>query len=689
MKKNLLNSILFKTSLVVLGLLFAGTIFAQTTILNGQTVLASDIPINTPVTINAGGTLDMDVARTFTNLGTANSGISTISGAAALTVSGQLTVPGTNTLSTSTSVTASTFFAANVGIATATLAGTGSFNIGFMNIYGSANGASTLSIATALTVQTGSINTGLGNPFTTFFLIVSGTLKISGAVDINLDGFTCNNGSTVEYNGAAQTVYATDYHHLVLSGSGSKTLQNAGGPATFTFAGNVTIDAGSTLANNNKTMNVNGNWTNNGAFTQGTGTVILNGSTPQSIGGAQPTTFSNITFANTNGGISLTKPTTVTGDATFTSGIVTSDAINILIFNNNATSSLVATNAATTSYVIGPVRKVGNDIFTFPIGAATGFVPLTISAPDNNLDAFTAQYFRGVPVDNINITAAGINHISGCDYWDLAETNDAGAANTISATFYWNANNPCNGANNYVTDPGTVRAVHYTAGSWSAASAGFGNGSNAAGSVIFAGLTTFSPFALGSTSAITNPLPVVFANVKAYEKNNGVQIEWSNLTEKDVAEYTIERSANGSEYTAIGHQLPASNQNDKADYDAFDASSNAGINYYRIKAQETTGKIVYSKVLSVDLGKTNQALKLYPNPVSSNQVTFSLSNIKRGMYSLRVINAAGQDVYKQTITTQGSSLTQTLELPASVKPGVYRMIVTGYNYRENKMFIVQ
>jgi hypothetical protein len=202
-------------------------------------------------------------------------------------------------------------------------------------------------------------------------------------------------------------------------------------------------------------------------------------------------------------------------------------------------------------------------------------------------------------------------------------------------------------------------------------------------------VSSFSPFALASSTSAENPLPVVFANVRAYEKNSGVQIEWSNLTEKDVANYVVERSSNGSDFSSIGEQLPTSNQNDKADYSAFDASPNAGVNYYRIKAEETTGKIVYSKVLSVNLGTAGKSLNVYPNPVKGNQVNISLSNVRRGQYDLRVINTAGQDIFKQRISTQGSTLTQTIDLPSTVKPGVYNLVVTGGDYRETKMFIVQ
>jgi hypothetical protein len=692
MEKFLLNSRLFKVTLMIAGLLFTATIFAQTTINNGQTILADDIPANTAIIINAGGTLEMNVAKTFSSLTTANAGESTITGAGALTLTTAITVAAGNTLSVDPPVTAPDLETADLTNQTATVAGPGAITVTSLTINGTNGNSATFAIGSGLTIETQAINGGNGNNSTEYNMIVDGILRIGGAIDASgpgsIDNLTANTGSTVEYNGVAQTIFATNYHHLVLSGTGAKAI-NAGGAATLVFGGNLKIAAGATLANSNKVLSVVGNWENDGVFTQGTGDVIFSGNSVQSIGGTQPTTFREIVFANTNGGVTLTKPVTVTLSATFTSGIVNSDAINVLIFSDGATSSLTPAMATTSSYVNGPVRKVGNDAFTFPIGAATGFVPLAMSAPNNVTDAYTAQYFRGVPVDHTNITAAGIDHISTCDYWDLNLTAEGGTAATINATFYWNANNPCGSPGNYITDPSTVRAVHYTGGSWSEASAGFGTGSNVAGSVIFAGLTSFSPFALASTSAAANPLPVVFADVKAYGKNNGVQIEWSNLTEKDVAEYTIERSANGRDFSAIGKQLPTSNQNDKASYDAFDATPGAGANYYRIKAEETTGKIVYSKILSVDLGKTSQGLKLYPNPVSGNQVTVSLSNVKRGQYNLRVINTAGQDIFKQLINNQSSSLTQTLDLPSTVKPGVYNLVVTGDDYRESKMFIVQ
>ncbi|WP_276501189.1 beta strand repeat-containing protein [Terrimonas pollutisoli] len=684
MKTNLLNSVHVKVSLLFAGVLFTATSFAQTTINNGQTVAASNITANTAIIINAGGTLDMDVSKSFTTLTTANAGTSAISGTGVLTLN-TVTIAGGNDLSIAVPVTTTTLASATLTNQTSTVSGAGSISAGALTINGTDGNGATFAIGTGLTVAAASLSGGAGNNQTTYNVVVNGVLKIGGAIDNSIDNLTSNPGSTVEYtSNGNQTMFATAYNNLILSGTGTKSLPGAGGATTLAISGNVTIGTGVTFDNNNKSLTIAGNWTNDGSFTSGPGTITFSGNAAQVIGGTQPTSFRRIAFANTNGGISLTKPVTITESATFTSGIVTTDATNLLIFNDNATSSLVATNAATTSYVNGPVRKVGNDAFVFPVGKANGFVPIEIGAVGGAGNTFTAEYIRATAPNRTNITAAGIQAISSCEYWTL----DRSAGTTaISLILHWNANSPCGGT--YISDVQSMRAVHYNGTSWDAASTGFGAGTPAAGSVTWGSVSTFSPFALGTTDAAANPLPVVYANVKAYEKNKGVQVEWSNLTEKDVASYSVERSANGSDFSSVATQLPASNQNDKADYSAFDATPNTGVNYYRIKAVEVSGKVVYSQVLSVSLGKSGQALRLYPNPVTGNQVTISLSNLKNGQYNLRVLNTAGQGVYRQAINASSNTLTQTLELPSTIKPGVYNLVVIGDTYRESKMFIVQ
>ncbi len=394
-----------------------------------------------------------------------------------------------------------------------------------------------------------------------------------------------------------------------------------------------------------------------------------------------PNTVRDLIINNTGGNVLLGQPLTVNRSLNLTAGAITTSDNNLLTIGATGTT----TGAIAGSFVNGPLAKVGTVAFTFPVGkVGAGFRNIGITAPSVS-STFRAEFFRATPPPGT--LDAGITQISRCEYWNLTRIVGTGTARVILS---WEPESPCAPGAPYVTDPTTLRVAHLLGGTWVNEGRQTSSGDNTKGTVTSNNIVAiFSPFTLASSTAAANPLPVLFANEKAYEKDNGIQLEWSNMTETDVASYTVEHSGNGREFTSIEQKLPVSNQNTRADYSAFDGTPSAGVNYYRIKAEETSGKIVYSKILVVNRGNTARGLNLYPNPVIGNRVTITLSNIEQGQYNLRVISNVGQDVYKQVIQNQSSLTTQTLDLPLSVKPGVYTMLITGDNYRESKIFIVQ
>jgi hypothetical protein len=99
-----------------------------------------------------------------------------------------------------------------------------------------------LSIGRETTLTCTSIAPREGTDPSNGVLTVEGTLKNSGAT-IGLSSLRCRPGSTVEYNGAAQTVLAIVYSNLTLSGSGTKTLAGTTmAQKTFTIDSNVTLN---------------------------------------------------------------------------------------------------------------------------------------------------------------------------------------------------------------------------------------------------------------------------------------------------------------------------------------------------------------------------------------------------------------------------------------------------------------
>ena len=184
----------------------------------------------------------------------------------------------------------------------------------------------------------------------------SGTITINTAVFPGGDfsDFTSAGNGNIEYlyNGTLPT--RSTYNNLTINTAGTSSIPNI----DIDVLGDLTITSG-TLSNStyNRTINVQGDWTNNSgasAFTEGTGTVNFNSSSSaQSIGGSATTDFYDIEISNTSGSpVTLNSNATVNHNLTFTDGTLDLSA-NTLTANgdliNNASASALDNSSGTIS----------------------------------------------------------------------------------------------------------------------------------------------------------------------------------------------------------------------------------------------------------------------------------------------------------------------------------------------------
>ncbi|RYY77638.1 MAG: lamin tail domain-containing protein, partial [Moraxellaceae bacterium] len=136
-----------------------------------------------------------------------------------------------------------------------------------------------------------------------------------------------------------------------------------------------------------------------------------------------------------------------------------------------------------------------------------------------------------------------------------------------------------------------------------------------------ADFTTVTNAEIFLRNSLSTPLPIRFTNIKAIQKGTGIEVSWSNATEENVINYAIERSVDGLNFSQAGTLAARLNNNNRADYSFVDVAPNTGDNFYRIKAVENTGKVVYSAVVRINLAKKGAGLNVYPNPVRGNEFT--------------------------------------------------------------------
>ena len=178
-------------------------------------------------------------------------------------------------------------------------------------------------------------------------------------------------------------------------------------------------------------------------------------------------------------------------------------------------------------------------------------------------------------------------------------------------------------------------------------------------------------------------LPLQFLQVNSRIIEDHSFILWSIADDTEIDYYEVEESSTGSVFHNL-KSISSQQNNFKTDYIVEDNTLNIGNNFYRVKAVATNGNITYSKILKMPYGKIDNTLFVYPNPVKQT-LKVQLHSILMGFYKLHIYNSVGQEIYSRAITHDGADKTISVQLPAHLQKGIYRlMFINKYEfYKQN------
>lgn len=155
-------------------------------------------------------------------------------------------------------------------------------------------------------------------------------------------------------------------------------------------------------------------------------------------------------------------------------------------------------------------------------------------------------------------------------------------------------------------------------------------------------------------------LPIELVSFTAECNDAGVVLKWTTALEINNHYFTIERSGNGTDYSAIGEVQGAGNSVKVLHYSLIDDAAptkSETSSYYRLKQTDYDGGYKYSKIVSVNCSEGSYGdndLKVYPNPFASNfTVSFKPSDATQ---KITIYNVFGQIVYSAEVNPQTTSM---------------------------------
>ncbi|MBN8674013.1 MAG: T9SS type A sorting domain-containing protein [Chitinophagales bacterium] len=598
----------------------------------------------TDLTIGAGSQLNFD--GTFAlSLALATGATGTVDGAMTFTnAAHRLTSADASgiTFTTGSSFTAGTGFAGNsfgnTGTANSVIFTSGS-------TYNQVTGSNPFGLAQPASIvvfQTGSLYKAIGTGFTPSFagrtyanVDFSGTaaFTMTGASAVSIDNLTVTSGTAnINMTGTASSIKGninvSPGATLNFGGASAGTMNLSGTAAqTITNNGTLTFGANQSIAINN----ANG--------------ITLASDVDMSNAAALVLTAGKITLGNFN----LTA-TTVTGG----------DAVNYIVTDGTGGLTLNSIDVAPKTFPVGhsrynPVIIENGSNVNWKVVVTDG---LTADPGFNTNKAVLLSW---------NITPSVNPPAGGADItFQFDETTQVGASFSLAEA---------------------VQAWRRPFGAWLAVGAPVSvNGSVGVRTAKVLGLTQFSPYALAN---ISGPLPVSFGTVRAAQQGSAIKIDWSNLTEQDVLSYSVEHSLNGRDFTGLTAVAAARNDGGKADYSYLHTTPVRGINYYRIRSAETNGVAKVSIIVKVDTRGGKMDIVIYPNPVTDGTISLQATDLAKGQYSIRVFAANGQQVYTQALSHAGGSVTESVQLPATIKAGIYNLVISSGEMKMVKTFMVR
>ncbi len=509
------------------------------------------------------------------------------------------------------------------------------------------------------------------------------------------------NSSTTPNFSVASSVPATTTNVYILPSSVTCIGSNIPSVAASSNANHVYIGTGATLNGSTQTLNVYGNWTNNGTFNRQTGTLNFTGTTDASVAGSGGNNFHNMTVNKTGGAkITLGSAVSAINALTMTSGnIITTSSFLLTVGSAAATPGTLNWTDGT---VVGPIKRWYTNAAQsgtlaegiFPVGVAAHNRYARVNFASNPGGGFiTAEYKAGVCPIGYNglfatINGQGINNYCNEGWWEI--TPNGGNLNTTSYSLVLRGKSLTT-----VNDLTKLRIIKSTGHSaWNDNVAGDGTHEGTEAGSTLADFTLknsamlgFSWFDIGSDNA--NPLPVALTNFSASCGNQSqAELRWTTESEQSSLKFVVEKSRELVNWILVGETPAAGNSNQQIEYSLTDYSPFADITYYRLLQVDVNGDEKVFGPVSIPCSGDMNHIEVFPNP-SNGEFTVSItSDFDDPDAVLQVIDSQGKLV--KVLDCNLKQGTNSIPVVTSVySSGLYfvRLVSTGTFYGNVRLVI--
>jgi PQQ-dependent dehydrogenase (s-GDH family) len=198
-------------------------------------------------------------------------------------------------------------------------------------------------------------------------------------------------------------------------------------------------------------------------------------------------------------------------------------------------------------------------------------------------------------------------------------------------------------------------------------------------------LSSFSTFYFANSLLTT--LPVQLLAFTGNLVDNATLLNWSTSSEINTANFIVERSEDGNNFSSIGTVAAAGNSNSPLSYSYTDndvMTLPSSVIYYRLKIVDKDGNFVYSKIVTISLADLVAKVTVFPNP-ATDKTNITVGAVTDGQVHWRMIDNAGRTVMASTVQVKKGRNNITVNV-TKLAAGIYHLTVSGAGVEKQVKF---
>lgn len=195
----------------------------------------------------------------------------------------------------------------------------------------------------------------------------------------------------------------------------------------------------------------------------------------------------------------------------------------------------------------------------------------------------------------------------------------------------------------------------------------------------------------GELSKVTTQLalPVTLTTWTAEALDKTVALKWTTTAEENTANFVLERSADGTEFSTLATVPAIGNSTEEEQYEFTDEQPLNGYSYYRLLQRDLDGQEEVFRVRTVFFqdGPTVEPT-LSPNPTNGEFIVELPGTERQQIVNISVYDATGRQVYERLRIVNGDRRRLVQQLP-EVAAGLYRVLIEVDGTSFTKSLIVK